>query len=116
MRQLTCIVCPNGCTLNILETDGSLSVTGHRCPRGETFAKAELTAPMRSVTTTVRTKGLSLLMLPVHTSGDVPKSRMCDVVRAAKKITVSKPVKRNETVLKNVCELGVDLVASCSVE
>lgn len=38
MTELTCIVCPRGCTLRIEERDGRFTVTGNACKRGEQFA------------------------------------------------------------------------------
>lgn len=35
MKNLTCIVCPNGCHLQVEEADGSYIVHGNRCPRGK---------------------------------------------------------------------------------
>lgn len=55
MREMTCITCPNGCTLQIEEVEGILHVTGNKCKRGEAFAIAELTHPMRTICSTVRT-------------------------------------------------------------
>ena len=43
-REITCIVCPNGCTLNIdfeKNADGKIAVTsvsGNLCPRGRDYA------------------------------------------------------------------------------
>ena len=34
MTELTCIVCPKGCRLNVDEENGFL-VTGYGCPRGK---------------------------------------------------------------------------------
>ena len=55
MTELTCIVCPRGCTLRIEERDGRFTVTGNACKRGEQFATAEMTCPTRTLCTTVRT-------------------------------------------------------------
>lgn len=34
MKELTCIVCPNGCRLMVEEAEGGFRVTGNRCKRG----------------------------------------------------------------------------------
>ena len=58
-KELTCIQCPNGCRLTATRNgDGSVTVTGNLCRRGEEFGTAELTCPRRSVTTTVRTAAI----------------------------------------------------------
>ena len=56
-RDLICINCPLGCMLTV-EMDGKevVSVSGNTCPRGEAYAKKEVTNPTRIVTSTVKGK------------------------------------------------------------
>ena len=79
---MTCINCPMGCQLDV-ETlaDGTLKVTGNACLRGETYAKQEVTAPVRMVTGLVRVKGTKR-PLCVKTKVAIPKGKIPDV-RAA---------------------------------
>ena len=53
MTELTCIVCPKGCRLNVDEENGFL-VTGYGCSRGKEYGHKELTAPTRTLTSIVR--------------------------------------------------------------
>ena len=55
-RELTCIVCPRGCSLVVeLDDNGAvMSVSGNICKRGNAYANDECTNPMRVVTSTVR--------------------------------------------------------------
>ena len=54
-RELTCIGCPMGCALTVeLENGAVTAVHGNTCPRGDAYARKEVTAPTRIVTTTVR--------------------------------------------------------------
>ena len=48
--NLTCIMCPLGCSLVATKDGDEIKVTGNNCQRGEIFAKEELTCPMRIVT------------------------------------------------------------------
>lgn len=41
MKELICIVCPNGCHLRVDET-GGCRVTGNACPRGEEYGRSEV--------------------------------------------------------------------------
>ena len=42
MTNLTCIMCPMGCSIQISKgSKGELVVTGNNCVRGEQFAKEE---------------------------------------------------------------------------
>ena len=42
MKELVCIVCPNGCRLQVDDEHG-YTVTGNRCPRGAAYGKTECT-------------------------------------------------------------------------
>ncbi|WP_101698452.1 DUF1667 domain-containing protein [Clostridium minihomine] len=111
MTELTCIVCPRGCRLRV-DTENGFHVTGNACSRGPVYAKQELTAPMRIITSTVRLKNSSLRRCPVKTSGGIPKGMMFDVMREINKATLTAPVHMGQTVLENVCGTGVDVVAT----
>ena len=50
-------------------------------------------------------------MLPVKTTDLVPKSKIDDVLKAIAKIKVHK-AKAGDIVLKNVCNLGVDIIVT----
>ena len=107
MKELTCIICPNGCHLLI---DDELNVTGNICNRGVGFAKQELTNPQRSVTTTVKTTFKNNPVVPVKTSGTVNKDLVIKVVEEVNKITVSNKLGINDIVIKNVLNTGVDVI------
>lgn len=121
VKNLTCITCPMGCALEAsCETteDGGLqilSVKGNTCPRGEKYARAELTHPERMVTSTVALKGGPYKRLPVITSAPVPKERIFEVMEAIHAVTVCAPVNISDLIIENVCGLGVDVVASRSI-
>lgn len=112
-RAMTCIECPQGCQLSV-ETDGSrvISVTGQKCKRGDKYARQEVEAPMRTLTTAVLTEGLELKMLPVRTDGPIPKGKLFEAMEAVKRVVVSKPVKAGDIVSPDFLGLGVNLIAS----
>ena len=110
---MTCIECPQGCRLAV-DTDGMrvISVTGHKCPRGEAYATQEVEAPMRTLTTSVLTRGLELKMLPVRTNKPIPKSKLLEAMEAVKRITLTSPVKAGSVIAENFLGLGADLIAT----
>ena len=57
--NLTCIGCPLGCQIEVLmdEQKNIRLITGNTCPRGEKYARKEVTAPTRIVTSSVRVYG-----------------------------------------------------------
>ncbi len=71
--KMICINCPKGCELEVTQAeDGTVTVTGHTCPRGETYGRSELVNPTRMVTGLVRVAGMRK-PLPVKTKTPIPK-------------------------------------------
>ena len=92
--NLICIGCPLGCPLTVeMEGNEVKSVAGNTCPRGDAYAKKELTNPTRIVTSTVRVAGGKLAMVSVKTESDIPKGKIFDCVKALKEVEVTAPVK-----------------------
>lgn len=91
------------------------SVTGNTCPRGREFAISEMTAPRRTICSTVRTAFPDAPVLPVRVSADIPKGRIFDVMDALKTVTVSERIGRGDVVIPDVLGLGVDVIATSSL-
>ena len=107
MTELICITCPAGCKLLAeLTPDGGVNVTGHTCKRGVDFALAELTNPMRTLCSTVRTAFAECPMIPVRTDREIPKGKMQEVMRLLKGVVVNKKVVCGDVVadLSSICE------------
>ena len=114
--ELTCIGCPMGCPLTVrMENGAVVSVTGNTCPRGDAYARKEVTAPTRIVTTTVRVRGGTLAMVSCKTRSDIPKGKIFDVVRALKDVEVPAPVTIGQVLVKNVADTGVDIIATKNI-
>lgn len=112
MKQLVCIGCPRGCRLTIDEKDGEYIVTGNTCPRGKEFAISEMTAPKRTICSTVKTVFSDVPVLPVRVSDDIPREKIFDVMREINAVTLTERVGRGDAVIKNVLGLGVDVIAT----
>ena len=115
MKELTCIGCPRGCTLKIERDGDGWSVTGNTCPRGKEFAISEMTAPKRTICSTVRTAFPDAPVLPVRVSADIPKDRIFDVMDAIRAVTVTDRIGHGDVVIPNVLGLGVDVIATSSL-
>ena len=113
MKEMICIVCPNGCKISIDESN--LSVSGNMCKRGEDFAIKEITSPMRSLTTTVRTLSKDMPLLPVRTNGEIPKSKIQEAMRILNNVTIEKSVLCGEIVLSNILECDCDVIATSNL-
>ena len=115
-KNLICINCPLGCPLTVTLENGEVkTVTGNTCPRGEAYARKELTNPTRIVTSTVKVKGGRLAMASVTTATDIPQGKIFDGVKAIQNIALDAPVAIGQVVLADVCGTGVDIVATKTV-
>lgn len=112
MKELVCIVCPNGCRMR---ANGQMKVIGNQCPRGAEYAQKELSNPTRVLTTTVSLQGGSLGRLPVKTDRDIPKGAVWEVMDQARRVRAQAPVHCGDVLMEDVCSLGVNLVATRTV-
>lgn len=115
--ELTCISCPLGCLLKV-ETDGegnALSVSGNTCKRGEEYGRREVSHPVRTVTSTVRTAGAGSDKAPVvsvRTKGDIPKDKIFAVMEEIRRAKAQLPVKTGDVIVADIAGTGVDLIAT----
>ena len=133
MRELTCIVCPIGCSLMVEEIPAAgegapvLSVTGNRCPRGITYAQEEIRAPKRVVTATcgisfppgetgARRSLTAPRRLPVKSSAPCPKEKINELLEDIYRLRVNLPVKAGEKLITDWKNSGIDVVAVRSLE
>lgn len=115
--ELDCIVCPMSCHITVsMENDEICSVCGNTCPRGDTFARSEVIAPMRMVTTTVLIHNAVHPLLPVITSQNVLKSKIFDIMDVCKTVEVVAPIHVGDVICENVANSGAQLIASRSME
>ena len=109
VREMTCIVCPLGCSLRVeLDCGKVLSVTGNTCPRGEKYAREECTHPMRTVTTTVRCSCGKIL--PVKTDRTIPKEELFRAVEIINEAHPVLPISAGDVILDDV--FGAKVIAT----
>ena len=113
MKEFICIVCPKGCHLSV---DDEGNVTGNTCIRGDKYGKQEAINPKRTLTSTVKIKSSLVKRLPVITSGDVPKDKVKEIVNYLNNVEVKAPIKVKDVIVSNVMNLGVDIVATRTIE
>ena len=116
-RELICIGCPMGCPIVVKMEYGKVtSVTGNTCPRGEEYARKEVTDPTRIVTTTVRVADGKVPMINVKTEHDIPKDKIFDCIAALRGVTIKAPLHIGDIVLENVAGTGVNIVAAGNMD
>lgn len=115
---ITCIACPNGCNIKVsFDKDGNIEkLDGYKCKNGLAYAKAEVTAPERILTSSVAVKNGEFVLASVKTAKPIPKSLLTKAVREIAKIKINAPVKVGDIVLQNILGTGVDVVATCNVK
>lgn len=112
-KKLTCICCPLGCSIEADMQGGSVvSVRGNGCPNGEKYAHTELTAPVRTLTSTVAlvNSKSGMRLAPVRSSEPIPKDKLFDCMKEIANISVSAPVRIGDTVLQNAAGTGISII------
>lgn len=115
-KELICIGCPMGCMLTAELEDGEvIKVTGNTCPRGDAYARKELTSPTRIVTSIAKVEGGELPVVSVKTAQDIPKGKIKDCIAEIKKAALRAPVRIGDVAVKNVADTGVDVIATKNI-
>jgi len=117
-HELTCIVCPQGCRMALTDDPGrpgQIQVTGCTCQRGRDYAVQEVTAPCRTLTSTVRITGARLPRLPVRTRQPIPKERLTECMALIDRLIVASPVAMGQVLVADLFGTGIPLVASRSL-
>jgi CxxC motif-containing protein len=115
-REFICVICPVGCTITAtVEGTELIAVEGQACQRGIDFVREELTAPKRTLTTTVRVAGGVLPLVPVRSREPLPKGIVLDVAARLRKVRVPAPVAAHQVVLADALGSGVDIITTRTV-
>ena len=113
MRNLTCIVCPIGCSMEVEIVDGEvISVTGNTCPRGKNYAISECINPERMVTTTIRCENGKVL--PVKTDKPIPKDKVFECMNIINNHICKLPVKIKDVIIEDV--FGANIIATKNMD
>ena len=116
-RDLICIGCPLGCPLTVTIENGEVTeVKGNTCPKGDAYARKEVTNPTRIVTSTVVVEGGVAPMVSCKTAADIPKGKIFDVTECLKSVVAKAPVAIGDVLLENVADTGVAIVATKNVD
>lgn len=108
-RELTCIVCPIGCSLCAeIEDKKVIKVTGNTCPRGVKYAEKECTNPERTVTSTVKCTDGGLVS--VKTDRTIPKDKIFECMKIINNVVMDLPISVGDVIIKDV--FGSDVVAT----
>lgn len=120
-KEIICTVCPMGCHImveGILEGEDEkiLSVTGNNCKRGEQYATAEFSHPVRILTTTIKTDSEKNPLVPVRSEKPIPKEKIMDCMEIIRQCQAKAPVHVYDVLVENICDTGINIVATGSVK
>ena len=111
-KTVTCIICPRGCSVTV-DTSTS-SAAGNFCKRGAEYAIQECTAPMRTVTSTIKVANRTDSRICVKTKTPIPKSAICDIMDLIHETSVSAPVSIGDVIVPDI--FGTEIVATSDIE
>jgi CxxC motif-containing protein len=115
-KDLTCIVCPNGCRISVTQQPGGeLVFDGSTCDKGEDYATDEFLAPKRMLITTMRITNGSLPVIPVRSRQPIPKERVFDAMDLVNQTAATAPVSMGDVLVPDVFGTGIDIIASRDV-
>lgn len=111
-NEVTCTLCPNGCSLTINELD---EVSGNSCQKGIEFALAEKHNPQRILTTTVKIEGGQRKLLPVRSDGSVVFDEIRSIISGLSELCVKSPVRMGDVIIADVGRNHVNIIAQCDM-
>ena len=112
-QQLTCIVCPQGCTIQaIFEGNELVEVKGNRCPRGKVYTEEEIFHPTRTLTTTVQLHNGVYPVVPAKSAQPIPKDKLFIAMKEVRHLVVEAPVECGSVLIADLAGTGVALVAT----
>lgn len=112
-KNMICIICPKGCSLQAEIAGDVVTTTGNACPRGAKYAENECLHPVRTVTATVRVANRPDTMVSVKTAQPVAKEKMPRVMAAMRSIWVNAPLSIGDVILQDIC--GSDIIVTKAI-
>jgi len=104
IREYTCVVCPNGCTLKVEVKDGEkpefVRVEGNICKRGESWARQEVENPLRTIASSVLVRGGEFPLASVRTDSPIPLESIGAVMNDIRSITLDAPLEIGDVVIE----------------
>ena len=111
--QLICIGCPVGCLITATKReDGGYDITGNTCRKGEAYARNELTAPVRTITSMIRVTEGNGKVIPVKTAEEIPKGKIMECMKEIKAACVKAPVSVGDILIPDVAGTGIAVIAT----
>lgn len=113
-REMVCIVCPNGCRLNVFvdEQNRVTRVENALCRNGRTYAEDEVQCPKRSLTSTVKVKDGTHPLVSVRSSKPIPREKLQEAVDTLRLLELTAPVDFHQVIVSDILGTGADIVTT----
>ena len=117
LKTYTCIVCPQSCEITV-EAEGKkiCSITGAGCKNGKKYVEQELTAPMRTIASSVTVLEGELPLASVRTTKAIPKEKIMEAMELIRKIEINAPVTSGTVVIHSLLGTDSDVIVTKSVD
>lgn len=114
LREFTCIMCPNGCELEVKidENHKIVDISGALCTSGKAYVKQEIIDPRRNIATSVKVENGILPLASVRLTNPIPKDRIWDAMKEMKKCVLQAPVEMNTVLISNLLGLDTDVIVT----
>ena len=110
MRELTCIICPKGCQLKVEGTGDEIISSGALCKRGNAYAFQEMTNPVRSIQSTVKTTIPGFKVAAVKTSAPIPLKQIFDYMKVINGIVLKEKKQCGDVIFYGLNGSDVNLI------
>ena len=116
-KKITCILCPIGCEILAEIKEGECRIIeGCKCKGGEEYAINEVFNPKRMLTTSILIENGVWPLVSVKSSKPIPKEKLFNVLKQIKKTTIKAPVKSGQIIIKNLENIGINIIATKTVK
>ena len=118
-KNMTCIICPMGCNLEITydqDTNKVIKVTDNNCPRGPKYAEKELQNPTRTLTSTIKVENGTLPVVPIKSAGELPRDSLLQYMEVIRRATAIAPIHIGDILIQDILGSGINIIATAEVE
>ena len=117
IHEVVCILCPVGCRMIVEIEDGEVvRIDNAGCERGKDYSLQEIRSPVRDFFTTIRVADGKTALVSVRSTEPIPKNMLMPCAAQLARRVIPAPVKGGDTIVENVMNLGVDIIATKDVD
>lgn len=118
-KNLVCIVCPNGCDVEVLLEEGQktqiIAIDGCTCDKGKEWVAQELTRPMRTIASGIPVDDGDFKLVSVRTDAPIPLGKIFEVMAVIKEKRVTAPVAIGDILIPSPAGTDCNIIATRNV-